>query len=103
LLNLEAKLRTVPPEKFNMLHWCGTAQCVAGWATTVVPELRPVLLSHPSSGFAAFADAFGLSLDESYDVCGGDFHTPIEAADAVGRLAQKYSERDGHDIVETAS
>ena len=117
LLALEAFLRDVPRRDFNQAYWqesdesdetepkCGTAACIGGWATHIVPEL---VLSGDgiynkktkSEDRQAFADAFGLSDPVSRSLVRGDapHKTPLRAAAAVLAAAQSIADEFDYEI-----
>lgn len=92
---------------------CGTPACVAGWATKVHPDLELVLrnnghnnvyLNTPegrSSEHYAFAQAFGISFQDAYDITQTNFGaTAEEKAEQVEDIAHKYAEEWGYVIEE---
>jgi len=117
LIKLHDRIRKeVKPKWLNMDYWaddgfkekkCGTAACVAGWATVFFPrrlELsttiigggsEEVVVKHKTTGkigFDAFADAFGISHQDAGEICSPDEYqgfnddTPVTKRDVLKRI-----------------
>lgn len=110
LLKLGEKLRTVPPEKFDMSNWkCGTAACAIGWCPTLVPEAGITIEKRFfASAYPVFAgiyhweaveEAFGLDAEEAKELFSEDaYHndwepiTPERVADRIISHAKYHLE-----------
>jgi hypothetical protein len=87
---------------------CYTVACIAGWATSVIPEELVIYDGLPynevteSIGYTAFAQAFGLDLDKAEALCQPDaeHRTSTQAAAAVLKLAKQQAKKCGYEIVD---
>lgn len=85
---------------------CGTAACLGGWATHIVPELvleKGNLFNTRTRKYDchAFAAAFGLPCDIAQRLTDGDapHTTPSKAAKAVEVVAVDFAKDHGYEIV----
>lgn len=111
LLELADLLDRVDPDKFDMSTWasrrdnsekCATTACMAGWATTIHPQLelvedldgdhgRPRHIITGSTDESAFADAYDLDINTTYKLCHDGIRLPSEKAAQIRFLVKHGS------------